>query len=101
PADPRDQSSFPTRRSSDLRGRSFGPQDTVNLHRPAPARDGFSGTPRSVIIDESFAHRYFLGKDPIGQQIDDNQTDEKKHPPPMRSEEHTSELQSRSDLVCR
>ena len=66
-----------------LRGRSFGPQDTVNLHRPAPVRDGFSGAPRAVIIDESFARRYFPGKDPIGQQIDDNQTDEKKHPPPM------------------
>jgi putative ABC transport system permease protein len=66
-----------------LRGRGFGPQDTFSLHRASPVRDGFSGAPRSVIIDESFARRYFPGKDPIGQQIDDNQADEKKQPPPM------------------
>ena len=68
-----------------LRGRAFGPQDSVNLQRPTPARDGFSGVPRSVIIDESFARRFFPGKDPVGQQIDDNQVDEKKfpHAPPM------------------
>ncbi len=51
-----------------LRGRAFGPED-----RP--------GEPRSVIIDESFARRYFPGKDPIGQNIDDNQTDKKDAPP--------------------
>jgi putative ABC transport system permease protein len=68
-----------------LRGRAFGPQDSVNLQRPTPVRDGFSGVPRSVIIDESFARRFFPGKDPVGQQIDDNQVDEKKfpHAPPM------------------
>jgi putative ABC transport system permease protein len=55
------------------------------LQRPRPVRDGFSGVPRSVIIDESFARRFFSGKDPVGQQIDDNQVDEKKfpHAPPM------------------
>ena len=51
-----------------LRGRSFGPED-----RPDGAR--------SVIIDESFARRFFPGKDPIGQKIDDNQTDKKDAPP--------------------
>ena len=61
-----------------LRGRAFGPQDTVNLQRAAPLRDGFSGTPRSVIIDESFARRFFPGKDPVGRQIDDNQVDAQK-----------------------
>ncbi len=52
-----------------IRGRGFGPEDVP-------------GAPRSVIIDESFARRYFAGKDPIGQKIDDNQT-ELKDPPPV------------------
>ncbi|MBV9007898.1 MAG: ABC transporter permease [Verrucomicrobia bacterium] len=53
-----------------LRGRAFTAADRA---RP----------PRSVIIDESFARRFFPNRDPIGQQIDDNQTDE-KNPPPLR-----------------
>ena len=52
-----------------LRGRSFGPED-----RP--------DTPPSTIIDESFARKFFPGKDPIGQKIDNNQSD-KKDPPPL------------------
>ncbi|HEY2124461.1 MAG TPA: ABC transporter permease [Chthoniobacterales bacterium] len=52
-----------------VRGRGFGPQDVA-------------GQPRSVIIDESFVRRYFPGKDPIGQKIDDNQTLKKDPPPP-------------------
>jgi putative ABC transport system permease protein len=52
-----------------LRGRAFSASDRANQ-------------PRSVIIDESLAQKYFPGKDPIGQQIDDNQSD-KKNPPPL------------------
>jgi len=44
--------------------------------------DDRASQPRSVIIDESLAQKYFSGKDPIGQQIDDNQSDE-KNPPPL------------------
>jgi putative ABC transport system permease protein len=44
--------------------------------------DDRAGRPRSVIIDETLAQKYFHGKDPIGQQIDDNQSD-KKDPPPL------------------
>ena len=65
-----------------LRGRAFGPEDTVGVQRTTPARDGFAGAPRSVIIDESFARRYFPGKDPVGQHLDDTQVDEEKHPSP-------------------
>src|SRR5699024_12226620 len=36
-----------------------------------------------------------------GQLIDGPATETKKVKPPRRSEEHTSELQSRFDLVCR
>ena len=52
-----------------LRGRSFGPEDRPNQ-------------PRSVIIDDSLAERYFPGQDPIGQHFDDNQTND-EHPPPL------------------
>src|SRR5262249_14083692 len=45
-----------------LRGRGFGREDLP----------GAKGHSRSIIIDESFARKYFAGKDPIGQQIDDN-----------------------------
>ncbi len=54
-----------------LRGRGFGHQDP-------PGEKGHS---RSIIIDESFARKYFSGKDPIGQHIDDNQTLDEKAPP--------------------
>jgi len=53
------------------RGRSFGPEDLP----------GEKGHPRSIIIDESFAQKYFPGKDPVGQHIDDNQTLDKSAPP--------------------
>src|SRR4029434_10905851 len=43
---------------------------------------GEKGHSRSIIIDESFAQKYFAGKDPIGQHIDDNQSTD-DHAPPM------------------
>jgi putative ABC transport system permease protein len=55
-----------------LRGRGFGPEDLP----------GEKGHPRSIIIDESFAQKYFAGKDPIGQHIDDNESMD-EHAPPM------------------
>ena len=54
-----------------LRGRNFGPEDPP----------GEKGHPRSIIIDQTFAEKYFAGKDPIGQHIDDNQTNDKSAPP--------------------
>ncbi|MFN2541732.1 MAG: ABC transporter permease [Chthoniobacterales bacterium] len=54
-----------------LRGRTFGPQDPP----------GGKGHSRSIVIDQSFAEKYFPGKDPIGQHIDDNQTLDKSAPP--------------------
>jgi putative ABC transport system permease protein len=54
-----------------LRGRNFGPEDL-------PGEKGHS---RSIIIDETFAQKYFAGKDPIGEHIDDNQTLDKTAPP--------------------
>ena len=54
-----------------LRGRGFGPED----------QPGEKGHSRSIIIDESFAQKYFPGTDPIGQHLDDNQTPDKTQPP--------------------
>jgi putative ABC transport system permease protein len=52
-----------------LRGRAFTADDRA-------------GRPRVVVIDETLAQKYFPGKDPVGQQIDDNRTDV-KNPPPL------------------
>src|SRR5437899_6245091 len=54
-----------------LRGRGFGPEDL-------PGEKGHS---RSIIIDESFAQKYFARKDPIGQHIDDNESTDEYAPP--------------------
>jgi putative ABC transport system permease protein len=51
-----------------LRGRAFTADDRV-------------GRPRLVIIDETLAQKYFPGKNPISQQMDDNRSDEKSPPP--------------------
>jgi putative ABC transport system permease protein len=52
-----------------VRGRAFGPQDVADK-------------PGVVIIDESLAARFFPGQDPIGRQLDNNQT-LKPNPPPL------------------
>src|SRR5207249_11805931 len=77
----RDLHSFPTRRSSDLPGR---------LRAAGPLPDAHVG--------EVAGDRIRVGR-PIRQRVDQQllpavQVEE-------RSEEHTSELQSRFDLVCR
>jgi putative ABC transport system permease protein len=52
-----------------LRGRGFGPEDVADK-------------PGVAVIDETLAARYFPGRDPIGLQLDNNQT-MKKDPPPL------------------
>jgi len=52
-----------------VRGRAFGPEDVADK-------------PGVVIIDESLAARFFPGQDPIGRQLDNNQT-LKPNPPPL------------------
>ena len=52
------------------------------LRGRAITADDRADRPRVVIIDETLAQKYFPGKDPVGQQIDDNRTDV-KNPPPM------------------
>src|SRR5690625_7386279 len=69
--------SFPTRRSSDLLGKGFqlGPGD---LRVNPPTQPAVGGGD------------HVLGTHPSGEPLD-----------ALRSEEHTSELQSRGHLVCR
>jgi putative ABC transport system permease protein len=52
-----------------LRGRTFGPEDVPDKNRS-----------RSVVIDETFAQKYFPGRDPIGLHIDDNQREDADNP---------------------
>lgn len=52
-----------------LRGRAFGPEDVPDKNRS-----------RSVIVDETFAQKYFPGRDPIGLHIDDNQREDSDNP---------------------
>jgi putative ABC transport system permease protein len=51
-----------------LRGRAFGPEEVF-------------GRPRSIVIDETLAQKFFPGVDPIGRNIDDDQTFEENPPP--------------------
>jgi putative ABC transport system permease protein len=51
-----------------IHGRSFGPEEVL-------------GRPRSIIIDETLAQKFFPGVDPIGRNIDDNQTLIENPPP--------------------
>src|SRR5206468_5298833 len=74
--------SFPTRRSSDLAG-DGEPQDEVQSDEhpgPPEIRCSQGGSPSPVVVG-------YVGPTHAVDAV--------------RSEEHTSELQSRSDLVCR
>src|SRR5438067_6142422 len=65
-----------------LRGRAFGPEDRA-------------GSTPVLIINEALASQYFGAQNPVGQRLAFTKV------VTPRSEEHTSELQSRFDLVCR
>ncbi len=54
-----------------IRGRAFGPEDVAG-----------KGRSRSIIIDETLARKHFPNEDPIGRNIDDNQTFD-ENPPPL------------------
>src|SRR5207248_8802725 len=83
--------SFPTRRSSDL-GQAARPQ--LDPRWGAPTRSRFSGRGRVRLVGRRDRARV---RDPRGRPG----TVRRPGGPGLRSEEHTSELQSPYDLVCR
>src|SRR5207249_7045187 len=95
---PRALRSFPTRRSSDL-------------PRPREVPDG-GGSPAAWFADGRDTGRFELIVGPTVEASDDpdlflrryttgDSENWGRYSNPARSEEHTSELQSRFDLVCR
>src|SRR5206468_10201366 len=75
--------SFPTRRSSDLVG-GMGSTPVVSV-----VVMGVTGSGKTTVATE------------LARRLGWDFTEGDDHHPAQRSEEHTSELQSRSDLVCR
>src|SRR5699024_12623217 len=92
--------SFPTRRSSDLK----------NTHAPVLGMTGTGGAGKSSLTDELI--RRFMNEvpdkkvaiisiDPTKRKTGGALLGDRIRMNAIRSEEHTSELQSRFDLVCR
>ena len=50
-----------------LRGRAFGPQDRA-------------GQPQTLVVDESFARKFFPGQDPLGKAVDFEEAGDKSAP---------------------
>src|SRR5207247_8928552 len=93
-----DPHSFPTRRSSDLdrqmRDKILGFNAHLRVQEEAPMRD-WEPLMRIVAADPEVkaVTPYVIGRVMVQTEPDQGN--------PLRSEEHTSELQSRVDLVCR
>src|SRR5207249_7671508 len=87
-AHPRDLHSFPTRRSSDL-GRRYSCGGT------------YSRTDLGRKLSWHRDHHSFRRHFELSSQCAQQRRSHPRRRPGARSEEHTSELQSRFDLVCR
>src|SRR5207249_12133963 len=96
-----DPHSFPTRRSSDLVVKKFGDQVAVD-HIDLEVRDGeFFSLLGPSGCGKTTTLRMIGGfEQPTSGLIELQGQDVTWLPPFKRSEEHTSELQSRFDLVC-
>src|SRR5206468_10983966 len=92
---PRDLPSFPTRRSSDLGSEHVVPTHTVAAGRSATFRTTTLRGRKTWSASRCMSH---AAPSPLGPSTS---TRVEVLGPRGRSEEHTSELQSRSDLVCR
>src|SRR5690606_42053805 len=93
-ADSRDLHSFPTRRSSDLRRGRVYPFPSP-LHHTAL----FGGRVTASPARSSSSAGQLVSRTEPGRRIVTG--DDEKFTVQTRSEEHTSELQSRENLVCR
>src|SRR5690606_41632928 len=90
--------SFPTRRSSDLKSRDFLRKvlvESLELFPEASGEDNKGGTVAGSLSHEELEWRL----EKFAERIAVNQT--LSSSVISRSEEHTSELQSRENLVCR
>src|SRR5690606_39386662 len=95
---PRDLHPFPTRRSSDLRvhraqdrQEAAGRRD-ANAPAPSTGAEQAAGTFEKGCVPQ-------LKRRTLSLEASEQHND--RHPNGPRSEEHTSELQSRENLVCR
>src|SRR5207249_11945742 len=91
--------SFPTRRSSDLKVQEHKLRDVLDdllrvLQRLQPLT-GHARADHLVVVEAHATARLELARGGLADVV--HQRSEPEH----RSEEHTSELQSRFDLVCR
>src|SRR5206468_11462349 len=90
---------FPTRRSSDLLLPAAKPhnssQGAQEIHSsPQSASQNQTAPPPNLETSGDWNHR-------LKELLDSNPSTPAMNAQEYRSEEHTSELQSRSDLVCR
>src|SRR5262249_58597591 len=98
-APPRDPLSFPTRRSSDLDAVA---QRLRLLHRPArDADDLVVDGPETLDADQQVADAGLLELDALLAPGERDRVGDERPAQAGRSEEHTSELQSLTNLVCR
>src|SRR5207249_11440303 len=91
--------SFPTRRSSDLFVAHFGRNVRVQLNSPVTAIHYGADTGGGVVVETATGGKYRGRR--VVVTVSTGILAARRiafHP---RSEEHTSELQSRFDLVCR
>src|SRR5690606_40976543 len=96
PADPPRRPSFPTRRSSDLSRRESATKLARSLNAALAMDEGGTGSLRNH--DLAWKMAYSPDADWIVVLEDDDPVSVRAV---SRSEEHTSELQSRENLVCR
>src|SRR5690606_41271433 len=88
-----DLHSFPTRRSSDLCSRNFAPHSSAFSLRSAWTTAAVTGPPAATFSRSNSNTRASALLAPLTLSMGATS--------PCRSEEHTSELQSRENLVCR
>src|SRR5205085_3764149 len=95
--DPLDQHPFPTRRSSDLEDQRRTLQRRAEQER-AQATDAIGDPAKSEAADDTEAEHH---RDDLGAALGAVAEIGAIRDHVDRSEEHTSELQSQSNLVCR
>src|SRR5207249_9093895 len=88
--DPQDLHPFPTRRSSDLTVWNPSTRSTNGYATRAATSAAHPSGRRALTVTGSHLFGRALAHEAVGTEDEDE-----------RSEEHTSELQSRFDLVCR